>query len=128
MRIKSNAAISAYAAITADELGMKPTRAGWGVREKQAQRFARLLEAEERPTTRKAKRGVQAITGRVRVERARCVELEEVEMEHTHQGQGQDNNRDFHWVIGFSKDATEHWFSYDCFCSQCARMRAETVV
>lgn len=125
MRIKSNAAISAYAAITADELGMKPTRAGWGVREKQAQRFARLLEAEERPTTRKAKAGKQAITGRVRVERAH-VEVEEVEMEFS-----KDATVDAGEVYMLD-DRTEiplgHWFSYDCFCSQCARMRAETVV
>lgn len=75
MRIKHSARIATYAAIAADELGMKPSRAGWGVREKQAQRLARLLEVEDRPTNRKAKAGVQAITGRTRVER---VEVEEV--------------------------------------------------
>lgn len=78
MRIKSNAAIAAIAAITADELGIKPSRSGWAVREQQAERFARLLEAEDRPSTHKVKRGVQAITGRVRVER---VEVEEVEID-----------------------------------------------
>lgn len=81
MRIKHSAAISAYAAKAADELGMKPSRAGWAVRTQQAERFARLLEAEDRPSTHKVKRGVQAIAGRVRVERGRpCVEVDEVEM------------------------------------------------
>lgn len=80
MRVKQSTRIATYAAIAADELGMKPTRAGWGVREKQAQRLARLLEVEERPTNRKPKRGVQALMGRVRVER---VEVEEVEIDRT---------------------------------------------
>ena len=80
MRIKHNAAIAAYANTTADELGIKPSRAGWAVRAEQAERLARLLEAEDRPTTRKAKQGKQAVMGRTRVERARRVEVEEVEM------------------------------------------------
>lgn len=78
MRIKSNTRIATIAAITADELGIKPSRSGWAVREQQAERFARLLEAEDRPTTRKPKRGVQALRGRVRVER---VDVKEVEVE-----------------------------------------------
>lgn len=114
MRIKHSARIATYAAIAADELGMKPSRAGWGVREKQAQRLARLLEVEDRPTNRKAKAGKQAITGRTRVER---VNVKEVEVE------GVDMLDDRTEIIPL-----DHWFSYDCSCGQCARMRAETVV
>lgn len=113
MRIKHNAAIAAIANNAADELGLKPSRAGWAVRAEQLKRLERLLEAEERPTTHKPKRGKQALRGRVRVERVRCVEVE-VE------------------GVDMLDDRTEiplgHWYSYDCSCSQCARMRAETVV
>ena len=114
MRIKSNTAIANVANGAAEELGMKPSRYGWGVREQQAARLARILEAEERPTTRKSKAGKQAITGRVRVERVRCVEVEV---------EGVDMLDDRTEIIPL-----DHWFSYDCSCSQCARMRAETVV
>lgn len=80
MRVKSNTRIAIIATTIADELGMKPTRAGWGVRAQQAARLERLLEAEERVSTHKPKRGVQAITGRTRVERAveeAVIEVEE---------------------------------------------------
>lgn len=76
MRIKHNATIAAHATAIADELGIKPSRAGRAVRAEQADRLARLLEAEERPSTRKTKAGMQSLRGRVRVER--CTRWEEV--------------------------------------------------
>lgn len=91
MRIKHSAAISAYAAKAADELGLKPSRAGWAVRTQQAERLARLLEAEERSTTRKVKAGVQVVMGRVRVER--CTRWEEVA------DFNDEVEREYHWGV-----------------------------
>lgn len=91
MRIKSNTRIATIAAITADELGIKPSRAGWAVRTQQAERLARLLEAEERVSTHKPKAGKQAIAGRVRVERAE--EMEEVA------DFNDEVEREYHWGV-----------------------------
>ena len=79
MRIKHSARITAIANVAADELGLKPSRAGWTIRAEQAERLARILDLQERTTTHKPKRGVQAIAGRVRV--ARAVRATEVELE-----------------------------------------------
>lgn len=79
MRIKHNAQIAITATIAADEFGIKPSRAGWAVRAEQVERLARILEADDRPSTHKVKRGVQAVMGRVRVERAEVKEVIEAD-------------------------------------------------
>jgi hypothetical protein len=76
MRIKHDNNARINATVAADELGIKPSRSGWKIRAEQAERLARLLEMEDRPSTHKAKRGKQAVAGRVRVERVE-VEVEE---------------------------------------------------
>lgn len=91
MRIKSNTRIATISTAAAEELGMKPSRYGWGVRQAQAERLARLLEAEDRVSTRKVKQGKQAIAGRTRVERVNVKEVE-VEMEVV-------DNRPRHWGV-----------------------------
>jgi hypothetical protein len=78
MRIKHSVKIAAAAAAAADQMGLKPSRYGWGVRSEQAERLARMLE-EERPSSRKAKAGLQGLRGRVRVENA--IKEDEVEIE-----------------------------------------------